>query len=147
MCTIATALAILGIGVSGVALADCADVPNDAAKFVRSHKVHHFNGDPPSIVEDELAIWQRTDGGTCFLLTTVGPNYHQCEVAGQASLTAPNKLQYREGNCTITLERAARTVGVAVSPGWQRMGEGGTCVKTNCGMYGGISSGTFQAKR
>ena len=147
MRAIATALAILSMGLSGIALSNCADVPNDAAKFVRSHKVHHFNGDPPSIVEDELTIWQRADGGSCFLLTTVGPNYHQCEVAGQASLACPNKLQYKEGTFTITLERAARTVGVAVSPGWQRMGEGGTCAKTSCGMYGSISSGTFRAKR
>jgi hypothetical protein len=147
MGTIAAALAILGMGAFHIALANCADVPSDAPKFMRSHQVHHFNGDPPSTVEDELVIWQPADGGNCFLLTTVGPNYHQCELAGQASLVESNKLEYKQGNCTITLQRAPATVDVTVSPGWQRMGEGGTCAKTSCGMYGGISSGTFRARR
>jgi hypothetical protein len=147
MRAIVAAFAIVGTGAFHIALANCADAPSDAPRFVRSHQVHHFNGDPPSTVEDELVIWGSTDGGNCFLLKTVGPNYHQCELAARASLVEASKLEYKQGNCTIKLQRAAATVDVTVSPGWQRMGEGGTCAKTGCGMYGGISSGTFRALR
>ena len=147
MRTVVSVLAILGIGVSDIVLANCADVPDDAAKFSRHHQVHHFNGGPSSTVEDELTMWRQADGENCFLLKTVGPNYHQCEVAGQVSPVESNKLQYKRGRCTITLQSAARTVELAVWPGWQRIGDGGTCAKTSCGLYGGISSGTFRARR
>ena len=147
MRTIVTALMLLGLGVSGGAAADCGDAPKGAQTFVRSHRVHNFNGEPPSNVDDELAIWQKQDGGNCVQLTTVGPNGHECDVLGSAFRIGRNKMEFRDASCTITFQKSGGTIAITVSLGWERLGRGGTCTKNRCGMYGEVTSGTFRAKR
>ena len=148
MRVIAAGLTILAIGASAHAsAAECGAAPNTAELFVRSHKVHHFNGEPPSLVQDQLALWKTKDGASCFLLTTIGPNHHQCEVLSTASVIAENRLEYRQGNCLLTFEKGTQGIKLTASPGWERMGRGGVCTKTNCGMYGEVESGAFRAKR
>ena len=147
MRAIAIALTTIFIAAHGNVLADCGDVPEGAETFVRDHKVYHFNGDPPSRVQDELALWKTKIGSTCFLLRTIGPNYHQCEVSSVVSAVRGNELEFKKGSCTLTFQKGARDVKLIASPGWERIGRGGVCPKNSCGMYGEIESGTFRAKR
>jgi hypothetical protein len=140
-------LVLLTACVSASALADCADVASEVRQFVRSHQAHHFNGEPPSLVDDELTIWQAKSGVDCFRLTTVGPNYHECEVTGFATPVPGEGSEFRDANCTIMFEKTAETVKVTVSPGWERLGRGGTCTRKRCGMFGEVESGTFRHRR
>ena len=129
------------------AFANCELVPHQAETYVREHKAYHFNGDPPSVVEDELALWKAENGDSCFSLRTIGANYHECEVFGTASALGRNNFEFKNGTCTLAFERRGASVKVIASPGWERIGRGGVCPKNSCGMFGEIESGTFRATR
>jgi hypothetical protein len=145
---ITVVLSILTIAGYGHAFAGCADVPPATAQsFIRSHKVFHFNGEPPSRAQDELAVWETTAGTSCFLLNTLGPNYHECKALKEASTIRKNETVFKDGSCTLTFQKKGRIVKLIASHGWERMGRGGTCSQNYCGMYGEIESGTFREKK
>ena len=140
-------LAILCITAQGDPAASCTDLPEGLENSIRYHKVYHFNGDPPSREQDELSLWKTKSGTTCFLLNTIGANYHRCEISDTASVIGPNTLEFRKGTCKLTFHRAAPgTVKLVASRGWERFGRGGTCPKGHCGMYGEVESGTFRER-
>jgi hypothetical protein len=146
--SIVLVFAITALSGYGHAFAGCADVPPASAQnFIRSHKVFHFNGEPPSRVQDELAVWETTAGTSCFLLNTLGPNYHECNVLKEASTIRANETEFKEDNCTLTFQKKGHIVKLIASHGWERMGRGGTCSQNYCGMYGEIESGTFREKK
>ena len=133
--------------ISGGAFANCGDVPNGAESFVREHEVNHFNGDEPSVVQDELAFWKSDSGEACFFLKTVGPNHHECEVLGAAASIGPDRHEFKSGSCTLTFQGRGATLEVIASPGWERLGRGGLCTRRRCGVYGEVESGIFGAAR
>jgi len=133
--------------VQGAAFAECAETPPAQAKaFIRFHKVYHFNGEAPSRVSDELSIWNEENGGVCFVLSTTGPNYHECGVSGVALPQPRGQLLFKDGNCTLTFQVGAHSAKLTTSLGWERMGRNGTCTAHRCGMFGEVESGVFQAK-
>lgn len=83
---------ILCLVISRMALAACEVAPpNDQTKiYLRSHQTHHFNGEEPTDVVDELKIWDAEKVNACFLLNTIGPNNHECDVSGKAQRQTPN---------------------------------------------------------
>jgi len=118
------------------------DPPSHSEIYSRNHDVRHFNGDPPSVAKDQLALWKTEDGSDCFALHTSGPNYHGCFISGRLSANAsefilPNK------SCSLRFEERANSVRLLPSSGWERMGQRGTCSRSFCGLFGAIESGTF----
>jgi hypothetical protein len=140
MRAIAIALVLFGADAS----IPCAEPPDNAKTFVRYHTVQHFNGDPPSRVSDDLRLWRDRADGTCFRLRTVGPNGHECEVVNEARDAGRGALEFKDGACTLTFQRRGSAMKMIASPGWERVGRGGTCTKSWCGLYGAIESGTFR---
>jgi hypothetical protein len=130
------------------ASAECNEVLEKAREFVRQHTVHHFSGDAPSQVEDTLALWETPTGTRRFSLCTVGPNYHTCFVEGSLESLPSDELLFELGNCKLTLKQNGDSFVLTVSPGWERVGEGGVCPRqVSCGAFGLVESGKFTPRQ
>lgn len=121
---------------------DSWQVPNVARRFHREHFLHHFNGDPPSTETDELALWEAPGGLRYFLLSTVGSNYHGCDVKGRLETVGSRELVFSNSGCKLSFREKENGVQLVVSEGWERLG---ACPKLfQCGMFGVVQSGTFR---
>ena len=145
----AIAVTVIVLSLNTQAVAECDDLPSEGVlsgseRFSRAHEVGHFNGESPSVVQDELAFWKEKSGTTCFYLRTVGPNRHECEVIGALKETKRSQFKFENGRCSLTFQRSGTSINLTTSPGWERLGRGGVCTKDYCGLYGEVESGTFR---
>ena len=121
---------------------DSWEVPSAARRFHREHLLHHFNGDPPNTGTDELALWEGPGGLRYFLLSTIGPNYHGCDVKGHLETAGSGELVFTKSGCKLSLREKEDRVELVVSEGWERLG---ACPKLfQCGMFGVVQSGKFR---
>jgi hypothetical protein len=140
-----SALVLLGVIFSHFVRAECQLPPDNARNFVRIHKVHHFNGDPPSRGTDTLAIWRPTADAQRFSLCTTGPNYHSCFVEGRLQPTASGEFLFQAGECQLILRQKGAALVLTSSSGWARSG---ACPRQfSCGMYGAVEPGNFAPKK
>ena len=140
-----SALLILGVVLSHSVRAECQSPPDNARNFVRVHRVHHFNGDPPSSGADTLAIWRSSADVQRFSLCTTGPNYHSCFVQGDLQPAGSGEFLFQGSECKLTLRQKGAAFVLTSSPGWERSG---ACVQQfSCGMYGTVEAGTFAPKK
>lgn len=120
---------------------DSWEAPTHARRFEHEHLLHHFNGDSPSTGTDELALWEAPGGVRHFLLSTIGPNYHTCDVQGPLQTAGPGELVFSKDGCKLSFRESQDGVELVVSEGWERLG---ACPKLfECGMFGVVLSGTF----
>jgi hypothetical protein len=121
-----------------------AEPPPDARTFAHRHKVHNFNGEPPTWLEDKLALWSTSAGTTCFVLNTWSSNGHECGATGSLRLVEKGRYRFDAGVCSLNFAAQRDSFRLLAGDTWRRWGEGGVCPqKFECGMYGSVSSGLF----
>jgi hypothetical protein len=123
------------------------DAPAGALTFVHRHMVHNFNADPPDWMEDELKLWHSEAGDFCFVLSTLGPNGHQCGADGALEALGKERFRFSADVCSIEFSIQRSFIDLLVTDDWRRRGAGGVCPQRfECGMFGAVQSGRFLAQ-
>ena len=86
-------------------------------------------------VANQLLIGNRTGGTVEFWVSIIGPNFHQCGVAGLAQKLSAAQYKYEEGKCRLLFKFDKQRAMIHDVNGY--------CQQESCGARASLEGATF----